>query len=84
MSGWGLNWSPNGKMILFSGISKDYENQLFLLELDSGKISPISFGPQRIAGYGGLWSPDGNSIAYITSAGKPPHSQSINSEHPKY
>jgi Tol biopolymer transport system component len=70
--GWYLNWSPNGKMILFDGVSKEYKDQLFLLNLDSGEISPISFGQQRMAGYCGLWSPDGSDIAFVTSTGMPP------------
>jgi Tol biopolymer transport system component len=70
-AGFDFNWSPNGNIILFDVLGSMME-QLYLFELSSKKMTIISAGEKRISGYGGLWSPSGDYVAYITSSGKPP------------
>ena len=59
-------WSPNGKQILISG-QKGGASDLFLLNVDDEQISTLT--DDRYADLQPTWSPDGNSIAFVTDRG---------------
>lgn len=64
-----LAWSPDGARIAFTASVGNRESAVFLLDVKSGKVSPIS----RL-GAGSdlqpLWSPDGRHLLYVKSAGR--------------
>jgi dipeptidyl aminopeptidase/acylaminoacyl peptidase len=57
-------WIPGGKSVSFIA-SSDSGRQVFKLTLDGGKPVPLTKAKNSIRRY--AWSPDGNSLAYITS-----------------
>jgi len=65
-------WSPNGTKILFES-NRAGSSQLYVLDLSNGgeptKLTNIATGAS-----GGIWSPDGNQVAFY-SAVNPKHSQ---------
>ena len=59
-------WAPNGRSILLSG-QKGGESDLFLLDLASEKITQLT--NDRYADEQPSWSPDGQTIAFVTDRG---------------
>lgn len=58
-------WSPDGSKILFES-SRDGSSQLYVMDLKAGgephKVTSISSGAS-----GGIWSPDGKHIAFVSA-----------------
>lgn len=59
-------WSPNGKTILLSG-QKGGLSDLYLLDVATEKITQLT--DDRYADFQPTWSPDGNTIAFVTDRG---------------
>lgn len=71
LSGWVYpDWSPNGKQIVVGQFNPDGSVHLNLVEVSTGKLSPITKG----AGTNSFarWSPDGRYIAYASFSERPP------------
>ncbi|MDA0379225.1 MAG: protein kinase, partial [Bacteroidetes bacterium] len=59
-----LDWSPDGRFVVFLSANVDGYSELFLLELESGAIRELDAGPGRHG-----WprfSPDGRFVSYGT------------------
>lgn len=61
-------WSPDGKSIIFTGkVLTDntfYEEQVFIVDIESDEINQITSGSQNIAP---SWSPGGKELAFLSS-----------------
>lgn len=60
-----LNWSPDGKFIIYAHSSQGAPSELALVQVATGK----SYALTSTKGYEGFptWSPDGKQIAYVYS-----------------
>ena len=68
----GFAWSPDGKKIAFAHrpdplINSSPKSDISLLDVDSGKLSPLVTQPGSDSGP--KWSPDGQWIAFSTAMG---------------
>ena len=68
----GFAWSPDGKKIAFAHrpdplINSSPKSDISLLDVDSGKLSPLLTQPGSDSGP--KWSPDGQWIAFSTAMG---------------
>ncbi|HEX5581074.1 MAG TPA: BamA/TamA family outer membrane protein [Gemmatimonadaceae bacterium] len=59
-------WSPDGRRLAFSG-SVGGISDLYVLELEGGQLRQMTRG--RAAELQPVWTPDGNSIVYVTDGG---------------
>jgi Tol biopolymer transport system component len=60
------SWSPDGRTIVFSGLSGGMTN-LYALDLQSGESRQLTSGP--LADLHPSFSPDGNTVAFVTERG---------------
>lgn len=62
-----LNWSPDGRRILFNSVADpqgQYED-LYVMDIERRQVTKISAGLE--SGRNGIWSPDGQHIAFTGS-----------------
>ncbi len=57
MTGW-ARWLPDGKQIVFAGHEAGHPDRLYIQQIDSGSVRPIT--PEGVTGI--LVSPDGKSL----------------------
>lgn len=61
-------WSPDGKSIAFSSDRADGRYAIYLLDVASGRVTPLSKGTTNDSEP--CWSPDGQRIAYVAGGTK--------------
>jgi Tol biopolymer transport system component/DNA-binding winged helix-turn-helix (wHTH) protein len=66
----GLDWSPDGKHLLFTGTIADADRlakrHLCLVSIDSGRVRGLTVPPEAAMGDAyGTFSPDGQQIAFV-------------------
>lgn len=66
-----LDWSADGNTLLvYNGISAT-ESYLWLLDIASGRLTPVNKQDgQKIAYYGAMFAPDGSAIYYTSDEGR--------------
>ncbi|MEO0562315.1 MAG: DPP IV N-terminal domain-containing protein, partial [Chloroflexota bacterium] len=57
-------FGASGRLLFTSDTNSDGNGDLYLLDVPSGEVTPLSIGPEDIAV--AVWSPDGTQIAYET------------------
>jgi len=62
-----LRWSPDGRSILLSARSTKNRFGLFLLDIESGNVTPVVLNREgvQVGWTGPTWSPDGKAIFYV-------------------
>ena len=64
----GARYAPRGDRLLYSmDTGGDERAQLYLIEDDGSRLTPLTAAPSTIHTFGG-WSPDGEQIAYASNA----------------
>jgi dipeptidyl aminopeptidase/acylaminoacyl peptidase len=64
---WGpIEWSPDGKQLLIYNYISINESSIYILDINSGKITPFQKSKDKLAMGSALWSSDGKGI-YFTS-----------------
>ena len=61
-------WSPDGRTIAFSSDRADGRYAIYLLDVASGRVTPLSSGTTNDSEP--CWSPDGQRIAYVAGGTK--------------
>ncbi|CAM8638380.1 amidohydrolase family protein [Sphingobium sp.] len=61
-------WSPDGKTIAFSSDRADGRYAIYLLDVASGQVTPLSKGTTNDSEP--AWSPDGKRVAYVAGGTK--------------
>lgn len=61
-------WSPDGRTIAFSSDRADGRYAIYLLDVASGRVTPLSSGTSNDSEP--CWSPDGQRIAYVAGGTK--------------
>ncbi|CCW16165.1 tolB protein precursor, periplasmic protein involved in the tonb-independent uptake of group A colicins [Sphingobium indicum BiD32] len=61
-------WSPDGKSIAFSSDRADGRYAIYLLDVASGRVTPLSKGTTNDSEP--CWSPDGQRVAYVAGGTK--------------
>jgi len=65
-----LNWSPDGRWLLVCGRAPDRPSALWLVSGDSGEKRSLTLPPATYWGdLGGVFSPDGRTVAFARSDG---------------
>jgi Tol biopolymer transport system component len=62
--GRGISWSPDGRLIAFSGFDREKKAGIFLATLATGDVRPLVSLDESIANFDPTWAPDSKSIAY--------------------
>lgn len=62
-----LSWKPDGRQIAFAGVTKPYEQNIFLVDVASRQIDHVSHGPWYDEGPS--FSTDGTTIAFMSTRG---------------
>jgi TolB protein len=62
-----LDWSPDGKKIVFHADTRPFEANLYILDLESGKIQNIT--PDAWFDEAPSWTPDGKGILFMSTRG---------------
>jgi Tol biopolymer transport system component/DNA-binding winged helix-turn-helix (wHTH) protein len=67
MRTWDPRWSPDGKRILFTGLTEKGQHKIFLVSPEGGALRELfaDNGNQDEAS----WSPDGKSVSFASSGG---------------
>ena len=60
-------WSPDGRLLAYTGVSKDGIRTILVVDLNSGATQRVT--SERSDVFGADWSPDGDSIAYQVEHG---------------
>ncbi len=60
-------WSPDGRLLAYTGIATDGIRTLMVVDLGSGETQRVT--KERSDVFGADWSPDGDSIAYQVQEG---------------
>jgi hypothetical protein len=60
-------WSPDGSQLAFSGVMDGPSADIYLYDVQSGKITRVSEDPAQ--DFAPSWSPDGNHIFYLAVDG---------------
>jgi Tol biopolymer transport system component/DNA-binding winged helix-turn-helix (wHTH) protein len=62
-----LDWSPDGKLIAISERNSDQHWALFLVSVETGEKTRLTFPPGGPGDYSPAFSPDGQSVAFTRS-----------------
>jgi Tol biopolymer transport system component len=61
-----LQWSPDGRFLLATGMDIKGRGGLYRIAVESGEVVPVVQGASRSTRPYGVWSPDGKAIFYNT------------------
>lgn len=61
-----LDWSPDDKFILVEKFVSNYENYLYLIEIQNGQMTEIGNGSKMVAIGGAGFSRDGDQVFFIS------------------
>jgi Tol biopolymer transport system component len=59
------DWSPDSRRVIYSSYAGRQWHQLWITTADGGEPFPLTYGDFDITG--ARWSPDGNSVAYLSN-----------------
>ncbi|OEU66386.1 MAG: hypothetical protein BBJ57_12395 [Desulfobacterales bacterium PC51MH44] len=62
--GRGMSWSPDGRLIAFSGSGRDKRTGIFLITVKTGEVKLLVLLETRIPNFDPTWAPDSKAIAY--------------------
>ena len=65
-----VSWSPDSTKLLYSaGVTRDYDDDIFLLDVSTGRITNITNNPG--VNHSPAWSLDGSRFAYVSGDSRP-------------
>lgn len=62
-----LSWKPDGRQIAFTGVTKPYESNIFVVDVASRRIDHVSHGPWYDEGPS--FQADGDQISFMSTRG---------------
>jgi Tol biopolymer transport system component len=62
--GRGMSWSPDGRLIAFSGSDREKRPGIFLITVKTGEVKLLVHIETRIIAFDPTWAPDSKAIAY--------------------
>jgi Tol biopolymer transport system component len=63
-AGRGMDWSPDGRWIAFSGWDKKGRTGIFLITVETGEVKLLVSLDTKVANFYPTWAPDSRTIAY--------------------
>lgn len=62
--GRGMSWSPDGRLIAFSGWDREKRTGIFLITVKTGEVKLLVPVETKLPNFDPTWAPDSKSIAY--------------------
>jgi len=59
-----MSWSPDGRLIAFSGWDKKKRAGIFLITVETGEVKLLVPLETRVPNFDPTWAPDSKTIAY--------------------